>query len=792
MANTYLKFAYRNLVRNKTYTIINIIGMGLGMSACLLIGLFVYNELSFDGNIPNNDHIFRVNEYMHYNGTAPQVSASIGFPIAKFLKDNHSEIESYTRIFPYEPLTLEYQGKRIKTSQVICTDTTFASMFNIQLLEGDKDNFIRSRNSIALTQSMAQKLFGPGSGLNKTLLLRTGDTTMYVVVSSVMADMPATSHLQFDGLLPIPESTEKGYLGKDYFTLFNAAYVRVKNNIGINDLQSKLNATIHTKNPSIDIRLQPLEQIHRGSIDINNDNFNFKKIDGKYVTIFILIALAIFVIGCVNFINLTIAVAGYRGKEIAIKTIIGAKRIQVILQVLAEAFLSVLAAMVISIVIAILFLPLLNQIINRDLKAASLYNPYIISIYILALAFTTLIAGLYPAWLISSAKISKALKSKVLFMGSRASLRNVLVTGQFIIAIVFVTGLIVILQQLRFLQQKDLGYSYHQVVRIQLDDATAAKLPVLRNELLKIKGVKDITNGFAELGGNGNLFGVKYVAPNGESKMVSANLENASPNYTDFFGIKIVDGQNFDKDSPKNQYLINEAFAKKIGYKNPIGKSIHLSFLPPGFIKGVVKDFNYSSLHAKIDPLIISSIDNIPNWQSQLYIKVTTVGISSTLKNIAGTLKTVSGNNELTYQFMDDHFKEIYRSDRQAGIMIAIIGGLTIFIACMGLFGLSAFVVLRRSKEISIRKVLGATVIQVITSLSKEFLILITIAIAVGAPIAWLMMEKWLQNYAYRVQIHWWVFALSGGISILIAFIAISFQSIKAALANPVKSLRSE
>lgn len=798
MTNIYLKSAYRSLSRNKNYTIINITGLALGMAACLLIGLFVYNELSFDNNIPGSDQLYRLNEYEHYDGAAPQVSASIGPPIAAFLKNNHSEIESYTRVLPatpfiYPSITLEYQGKKIKTNQLVCTDTTFATMFNAKLLEGEKSNFLLTPNSIVLTHSLAQKLFGDAPALNKTLQLHTGDTSLYITVSNVMADMPANSHLHIDGLMPVPQSFENGFLGQNYGVLLGPSYLRIRKNTDINRLQEQLTATIHTKNKGIDMRLQSFKQIHTGSADISFDELNYKKTDGKYVTIFMVVALAIFLIGCINFVNLTIAIAGYRGKEIAIKKLIGAKRTHVILQILTEAFLSVLLALGLAVVIAAVLLPYLNNILDRNLRVESLYNnTRIIGIYTIALIVTTLFAGLYPAMLISSSKVTKALKTKVLFTGSKASMRNILVTGQFIIAIIFITNLIVILQQLRFLQQKDLGYSYSQVIRVPLDVQRAAKLPMLRNELLKIKGIMDITNGYTELGGSGGPFGVDYIAPNGEHKHVSVNFENAASNYTSFFGIKIVDGRSFDKDNPKNQYLINETFAKQIGYTSPVGKEINLSSFPPGIIKGVVKDFNYSSLHAKIEPLIISSMDFVPAWQTQLYIKVATAGVEGTLKKTAQTLKTVSGDDSITYEFMDDHFKQVYHAERQAGTMIAIVGGLTIFIACMGLFGLSAFVALRRSKEVSIRKVLGASVMQVTTSLSKEFLVLIVIAITVGAPIAWLIMEKWLQNFAYRIHIHWWVFVLGGSMAILIAAIAISFQSIKAAMANPIKGLRTE
>ena len=314
--------------------------------------------------------------------------------------------------------------------------------------------------------------------------------------------------------------------------------------------------------------------------------------------------------------------AGYRGKEIAIKKIIGAKRAHIILQVLTETFLSVLIAVSLSVFLAAVFLPYLNTILNRGLAVNTLFQSGLAGTYAIILLVTTFLAGSYPAWLISSSKINQVLKSKILFGRSRTTLRNVLVTGQFAIAVIFIVSPIVFLKQLRFLQNKDLGYSYNQVIKIPLDMQNAEKLPVMRSELLKIKGVNDITHGYMELGGNGSIFGVNYVAPNGEKKQVSVNMENAATNYVQFFGMKIIAGRDFGKNNAANEYLINETLAKQIGYSNPVGKEINLAGgYPPGVIVGVVKDFNYSSLHTGIEPLLISAIDYVPVWKKTIIYK---------------------------------------------------------------------------------------------------------------------------------------------------------------------------
>jgi putative ABC transport system permease protein len=798
MFRKYFKPAWRSLSYNRSYTILNTVGLAVGITACILIGLAVNNEISFDKNIPGRSHIYRINEYVHYDGAAPQLSAAVGPPIAPFLKNSHSEIETYTRVFPatpfiYPSVTLEYNDKKIKTGQLACTDTSFADMFGVTIVQGNKSDLIRNQNSIVLTESLAAKLFGKAIAVNKMVTLRVDDTTTYqVAVSNVIKDFPATSHLQVEGLLPIPTSFEQGFLGTNYGVLMGPTYLRLKSTTDITALQEKFTTTIHAKNKFIDMRLQPLEEIHAGSTDINYDYFNYKKIDGKYIKVFIILALGIFIIACCNFINLTIATAAYRGKEISVKKIIGARRFQIMLQVLTESFVSVSAAILLSVFLAAASLPYLNTVLNRELPVDSLYQGPVVGAYMVILVVATLLAGLYPAILISSSKVSQALKSKVLFSGSRTSLRNILVTGQFAIAVIFIVCLFVFLKQVKYLENKNLGYSYNQVIKVPLDVQNAEKIEVLKSELLKIKGVTDVTNGFMKLGANGSLFGIKYTAPNGKLEYVSVNFENAATNYTRFFGMKLVAGRDFNKDNPRNEYLINETFAKQIGYSDPVGKQISMADFPPGMIVGVVKDFNYSSLHSKIEPLIISSIKDVPVWQSQLYIKVSTTGIFQTVKEVETTLKTISGDNTTDFQFLDEHFKELYKSEKQAGTMIALIGGLAISIACVGLLSLAAFIIAKRTKEISIRKVLGASVTSVVGNLSKEFVRLVIIAFIIATPIAYWLTDNWLQDFAYKIELRWWMFAMAGILAVGIAFLTVSFLAIKAATANPVKSLRTE
>jgi putative ABC transport system permease protein len=795
MLRNYLRSAWRHLSSHKAFALLNIGGLAIGIAACILIGLSVSYERSFDANIPNKQNLYRVNEYAHYGGNPPYMAGNIGAPILPFVAADHPEIETYTRVIPsswiYSSTTLEHDGNSLKTGNLVCTDTAFATLFGLHFLEG---SYARTINTIVLTRTLAQKLFGRESALHKTLTLKVDDTTRYAIaVAGVVEDFPATSHLQAEGMMPIPKSWDTGWAGKNWGMFPAAAYARLGPGADPNKLQDQLTATVHQHNSGIDLRLQPVTQLHTGSIDINFDYFNYKKVDGKYLRVFMIIGLAIFLIACCNFVNLTIALAAYRGKEVAVKKIMGARRRQLMVQVLSEAFLSTTFAIILSVGLVALFLPSLNDLLGRELSLASLHRWPVIGIYAAILIVTTLFAGLYPAILISSAKAQEALKSKVLFGGSRTGLRNILVTGQFTIAIVFIVSLIVFTRQLNYMQHKDLGYSFEQVYKVRLEARDQEKASLFRTELAKIPGVKAVAGGFFELGSSGGTFGVDYLGADGKDQHEVFNYENGTPNYAKFFGIKFVAGRDFTPGKPNNEYLINETLAKHLGYSDPIGKRIAVTSFPQGTIVGVVKDYNFSSLHKKIEPLLIGSADYVPLWQRELYIKVSTAHLQTTIGAVDKTLRSLSvENDKLTGQFLDEHFRQLYDADKQAGSMVAVIGSLAVLIACLGLLGLAAFIVAKRTKEIGIRKVLGASVANVIVHLSKSFLRLVGIAFLVATPITWVLANNWLEGFAYRIAVRWWMFGLAGLIAIGVAAGIVGFLALRAAAVDPVTSLRTE
>jgi putative ABC transport system permease protein len=665
-------------------------------------------------------------------------------------------------------------------------------MFGADIVEGRGNDFIRDRHSIALTQTLARRLFGNTPATGKIITLRVDDTTAYpTVVSNVFKDFPATSHLRVDGVMPIPADFLKSFLGDNYGILLGPTYLRLRPNPDIAALDSALTKTVHTKNSGIDLRLQPLSEIHTRSTDLNYDPYNADKIDGKYIRIFIIVALSIFIIACFNFINLTIAIAAWRGKEIAVKKIMGAGRNRIMTQVLTETFLAAIIALLVAILLAYILLPALNGLLGRHLDAAILCRPAALVTYAAILLATTLFAGGYPALLISSSRIGQALKSNVLFHGSRTTLRNVLVTGQFTIAVVFIVSLIVFLKQLHFLQNKDLGYSYDQIVSIPLNSKAQLKIDGIRSELAKINGVNATAFGWTELGSGGALMGVDYTTAKGEQTRMSVNFENASSNYLRFFQMKVIRGSDFSKD-PQNEYIINETLARQLGFANPIGRSINMAGMSNGHIVGVVKDYNYSSLRSRIEPLLIGSFPEGAGWKDNLYLKVSTANISATLKEAGAAMASVTGEGTPEWRFLDEHFRELYRSERQASTIIGIIGALAIGIACLGLLGLAAFVIVHRAKEISIRKVLGASVTGLAMQLSASFLKWVAVAFVIATPITWWLTNSWLQNFAYRISVSGWMFVAAAVVAVGTALLTVGVLAIKAAMANPVNNLRSE
>ncbi len=793
----HFKMAWKNIVSKKLYNAINILGLSVAIAVVLVIFTYVFSEKSFDKFNAGYNKTYRLLEYVHYPGGQPELSASGSYPVLPLLKSTHSEIEKYARIIPVTPniytsASLVYNNNTFKAERFVCADSSLAGILTMQWLAGGNNGFLKMPNSIVLTEQTAKTMFpNAKDAVNKTVKIAAGDTSFTLTITGVLKDFPVNSHLQVDAFMPFPGTFEKSYLGDNWGALMGPGYLVLKNGADANALAAQFTNTIHKKNKFVDVSLQPLQDVHLGSSDILYDDFNFQKSDKKYPAIFSIVALFVLLIAGMNFINLTMSVAGFRGKEIAVKKIVGAARKTLFMQILLETFLTVCIATAAGVIIEILVLPYMNSLLGRNLSAWSLVNSAnLVWLLVGVIIGMPLVAGFFPSYAISRININKALKSKVLF-GSKGTLRGALVTVQFTIAIVLVVGIIVIARQMDFINKSDLGYKYDQVISIQTGFADAAKYDILSSEFKKIGHVKDISFSRQQFGTDADLYGIDYTDAEGKNQKISMNTENVGVNYIPFFSMSLVSGRNFSAQSHEKEYVINESFAKQIGWKNAVGQSLSVSPMPRGTIVGVVKDFHFNSLHHKIEPLVIGSL-NSPYWMRNVYVKVSPGDVAGTIAQIKAAWQRVTGNTEIEYNFMDEHFKNIYKADRQGGVIIGILSSMAIFIACLGLFGLTTHAIQRRLKEISMRKVLGADVSNIVALLSRDFLKFIAIAAVIAFPVSWLIMNKWLDNFAYRITISWWMLVVAGVSSLLVAILTISVQAIKAAMANPVKNLKTE
>lgn len=796
MVNKYLKIAWKSIVSKKLYNGINVLGLSVAIAVVLLIFTYVFNENSFDKFNTAYKKSYRLVEYMHYPGGQPQASAVSSYPILPLLKAKHNEIETFVRTMPVSPYVytstqMVYNNNSFKVDGFMCADPTFTDIFTVNWVAGSSEGFLKQPNTLVLDEKTASRIFGnAASAIDKTIKIDAGDTAFNLTVSGVIKNMPATSHLQASAFMAYPHAFTTSFLGDNWGALLGPAYVTLTPGTDVNKLAAQLTETMHAKNKFVDIRLQPMADIHLGSGDIIYDN-NYRKSEKKYPAVFSVVALFVLLIAGMNFINLTMSVAGFRGKEIAVKKMIGADRKTLFIQVLLEAFLIVAVATVIGIALEIVALPYMNKLLDRDLSAIATFGSANFIVLLAGiLVVLPLVAGFFPSYAISRLNINKALKSKVLF-GNKTTLRGMLVTVQFAIAIVLVAGIIIIVKQLDFINKTDLGYKYDQVISMPMGFADASKFDVLESELRKIGQVKDVSFSREEFGTDAGLFGVDYTDAEGKAQKISMNTANVAYNYIPFFRMKMVQGRSFSTQSHDKEYIINEAFAKQVGWKDPIGQPIDVTSWEKGTIVGVVKDFNFNSLHHKIEPLVISSA-NSPYFMKNLYVKLAPGDVTATLSQIKTAWQKVTGNHDAAYNFLDEHFKQVYKADRQGGVIITLLGGVAIFIACLGLFGLTTHAIQRRLKEISVRKVLGANVAGIVTLLSRDFFKFIAIAALIAFPIAWALMSRWLNNFAYRINISWWVLALAGLASLTIALLTISIQAIKAATANPVKNLKTE
>lgn len=799
MFKNYFKTAWRNLWKNKIYSVINIIGLAIGMAACIVILLFVFYEKSFDDFHTKN--IYRLNEVQKFPGMVSSQKVALSmFPMGPTMKKEFPEIKNFTRINWYSKMEMSYRDKRIYLPQAFLVDSTFLQIFDFKLLKGNRETVLEKPNSIVLTEESAKKLFGNVDAIGKTIS-HYGRDTANLIVTGIAENVPQNSQLQFDALISFNTIYQPDWMNNWGGNWLNT-YFELSPNTNVAALEKKFPAFLKKYMSNEDgwkyyeLFLLPLKEVHANANDIGLDYLNYQKFDKNYTNIFFIIALIVLIIACINFMNLSTARSAERAKEVGIRKSIGAHRRQLSMQFISESVILSFIAMLIAIILVELCLPYVNNLSGRHLTLPLFTNVWVLLFVIAGIMVIGILSGLYPAAYLSAFQPVKVLKGSVQTGRNKSTLRNVLVVTQFASAIFLMIATIFAVKQLRYMQSRDPGFSREEVVTIPLDETTYGKFDIMKQELLKSTLVSGVTGAQDVLGSHLDQSGIQFIGDGPRRDLTSTRLI-VDHDYLTVFKISLLMGRNFSSEPSANgkEYIINEALAKELLKDNPkkqmswlLGKNFGFDSL--GRIVGIAKDFNFNSLHYKIETMFIF---NQKDWSfANLSVKINGNRAQDALAFIQSVWQKNCPDVPFEYQFLDDHFAEVYQADSQVSSIVGILAALAIIISCLGLFGLASHAAERRVKEVGIRKVLGASVQNIVTMLSKDFLKYVFIAALIALPLAWFSVNKWLQDYAYRVDISWWIFLLAVLVAMLIALITISFQAIRAAIANPVKSLRTE
>jgi putative ABC transport system permease protein len=805
MLKNYFKIAIRNLWRNKAFSSINILGLAIGIATCLIILLFVQNELSYDRYNEKADRMVRVIFMGQIQGEKLK-EASVMPPVAKTMLADYPEVEEATRIKMAGNPTITCNGKSFKEGSVAAVDSNFLSVFTLPLLSGSKQTALLEPNSVVITKETATKYFGNEDPIGKLLFFKSWNTSYKV--TGVMDKIPVNSHFHFDlfvSMAGIDEAKSNSWMTSNFYT-----YLVLRKGTGYKQLQAKLPNLVSKyigpqmqqamgmsleqfrKNGSdLGFLLEPLTSIHLYSDATSSLS---TKGDVSYVYIFSAIAIFMLLIACINFMNLSTASASKRAREVGIRKVMGSLKGQLVRQFLVESLLITLIALLLSLVFVQLALPLFNTITNKTLSLTISEHKWLIPSLLSIGLVTGIIAGSYPAFYLSSFNPATVLKGKLIKGKKDGWLRSGLVVFQFSISIVLIVGTAVVYMQLSYIQNKNVGYNKEQVVILPETYLLGEKEEVLKQQILQDPRVITVTSsGYLPAGpSNGNNF---FIYAKQEAAQIKTLRYEVEDNYIPTLGMEIAGGRNFSKEfaTDSSAIILNETAASALGWnKNAIGKTIkrrendgrELSY----HVIGVVKDFHFKSLHERISPLVMTLNKNA----GTLIIKTKTTNTAGLIATIKKDWNNLYSESPLSWSFLDDRFNATYLEEKNTGIILGIFAGLTIFVACLGLFGLATFTAMQRTKEIGIRKVLGASISGIVSMLSADFLKLVCLALLVATPVAWFVMNRWLQDFAYRIKVPWQAFVLAAVAAIVITLVTISFQAIKSALANPVKSLRSE
>jgi len=813
MIKSLFKTALRNLLKNKGFTVINVLGLALGLATCMLIVFYVFDELSYDRYNTQADRIFRLNEDVNFGGSLNSYAIAPA-PMAAALKNDFPEIEETVRFWNKGGNRVKKDNQNI-SEWMVYADPSIFSVFTLPMISGNPSSALTEPHSVVITERMARKYFARSSETYQDILgkIVTINDSIPFKVTGVIKDMPRQSHFNFDFFLSMPSlpaSLDNNFLSNNFNT-----YILLKPGADYKKLEAKfadffrkrvgsqLESVLHLSVDKFEksgnyfqMSLTPLKDIHLRSSRQEEmaPNGNI-----QYVYIFSAIALFILLIACINFMNLSTARSSKRAREVGVRKVLGSSRKYLIAQFLTESTMITFLAAMIALFSARAFLPLFNHISGKELVVTPKIVGWIVPVLLAIISVVGCVAGSYPALILSSFQPINVLKGKLTAGFKGGSLRRCLVVFQFAISIFLIIGTLVIYSQLKYIQNRKLGYNRdHVLVVNNLWTRPNSAAKTLEQQVAQLEGVKSAGLSQAlptwNYGSTRTFFKDKVIDQ--KRSLVSRDW-GVDENYIPTLGIEMAAGRNFSKDmlTDSSGLVINQAAANLLGYTDPLNQTLYLPQDAPGnpmkayHIIGVMKDFNFRSLRENVTPLTFLQKQK----SNALSIRFESSDIPLLLSHIKEKWKEIYPNQPFEYSFLEEDFKASYLTEQRTGTISIVFTALAIIVACLGLFGLAAYAAEQRSKEIGIRKVLGATIMNIVAMLSREFIVLVLLAIIIACPVAWWFMQTWfLKGFVYRQNIQWWVFAWAGSTAILIAFITISFQSIKAALSNPVNSLKSE
>lgn len=774
MFQNYFKIAVRNIKKHKVFSFINITGLALGMACCFLILLWVQDELSYDKFHKNAENLYRlvVTDGESYNTSSP-------WALAQTLKKDFPEFLKGTR-FIQRTYNIAYKEKKFYENAGL-VDDEFLEMFSFPFIKGNPGKALNNVNSVLITEETAIKFFGDEDPISKTITL---DNKTDLTVTGVLKNIPSNSHIQFDILIhPKAVFSEERING---WSFEGPSYVMLKPGININEVNGKIAGTI-TKydtrfNLKSKVELQPFTEIYFYSLEGTDPII--------YIYIFSGIAVIVLLIACINFMNLTTAKSSQRAKEIGMRKVIGAQKRDIIKQFFGESILLAFIALAIAFIIVYLTLPVFNEVADKQLTLDFIKNKSLLGGLFLIAFLTGIISGTYPALYLSSFRPVQVLKNTVLKGGKKQTFRRVLITFQFTAAIVLIISTAVILKQMEYVKNKDLGFNREYIMRVMLDEVLMKKYKTVKTELLKDKNISKITSS-NNVPLNINSFNPFWWEGRPLEDYQTMYFVCTDYDYFDTFGMKIKEGRNFSKEiqSDSGNYIINEAALKITNLKDPIGKRFAM-WKSEGKIIGVVQNFNAASLHEEIAPIAFMVYENW--YMGNMFVKVNSQNIPAAIETIEKTLTGFSPNFIFDYSFLDNDFDAQYKSETQLLTLLKYFTSLAIVISCLGLLGLASFMAEQKRKEIAIRKVLGASVTSVIAGLSKEFVLLIGIANIIAWPAAYYFMKGWIESFSFHTNIGIEIFVIAGLIAIVVALLTTGFHALKAATRNPVDNLKYE